>query len=128
MNSDFLCLYRTSGKSKKINGYAVSPKLPVTENTDVDFTIKHKSYWIGFSSTSVKGYIGATSSKTQAASSYVTCTPESTGELGTGALRTQSGSISLTSSNCYISISHDEPASTVAEFRYLVYSLEVNYK
>ena len=128
MNSDFLCLYRTSSKSKKINGYAVSPKLPVTENTDVDFTIKHKSYWIGFSSTSVKGYIGTTSSKTQAASSYVTCTPESTGELGTGALRTQSGSISLTSSNCYISISHDEPASTGAEFRYLVYSLEVNYK
>ncbi|MBE6212958.1 MAG: hypothetical protein E7129_07465 [Rikenellaceae bacterium] len=128
MNSDFLCLYRTSSKSKKINGYAVSPKLPVTENTDVNFTIKHKSYWVGFGSTAIKGYIGATSSKTQAASSYVTCTPESTGELGTGALRTQSGSISLNSSNCYISISHDEPTTNLAEYRYLVYSLEVNYK
>ena len=128
MNSSFLCLYRTSSKSKKVNGYAVSPKLPITENTNVDFTIKHKSYWVGFSSKAVKGYIGATSSATQAASSYVTCEPESTGELGTSALRTQSGSISLTPNNCYISISHDEPTATGAEFRYLVYSLEVNYK
>ena len=128
MKSSFLCLYRTSSKSKKINGYTVSPKLPVTENTDVNFTIKHKSYWVGFGSTAVKGYIGATHSTTQAASSYATCTPSSTGEIGTGGLRTQSGSISLTANNCYISISHDEPTTTGAEYRYLVYSLEVNYK
>ena len=127
-STDFLCLYRNVSKSDKKNGFAVSPAFPVPANTDVNFTIKHKSYWVGFSSKAISGYIGATNSKTTTASSYVTCTPTSTTSPGNGDLSTQSSSLTLTSTNKYISINHNKQSATLTEFDYLVHTFSVQYK
>ena len=125
---NFLCLYENVNKSTKNNGYAVSPAFPVGANTDINFTISHKSYWIGFSSKAISGYIGATSSATSSASSYVTLTPTSTTDPGTKSMSTQSSSLTLTPTNKFISINHNTQSATLTEFNYMVHSFSVQYK
>ena len=125
---NFLCLYQNVNKSTKNDGYAVSPAFPVGANTDIDFTIQHKSYFIGFSSKTISGYIGVTNSATSTASNYVTCSPTSTTSPGTGNLSTQSSSLTLTPTNKFISINHNTQSATLTEFNYLVHSFSVEYK
>ncbi|MBR2628532.1 MAG: hypothetical protein IKD24_02485 [Alistipes sp.] len=125
---NFLCLYENVSKSTKNNGYAVSPAFPVGANTDINFTISHKSYWIGFSSKAISGYIGATSSATSSASSYVTLTPTSTTSPGTDDMSTQSSSLTLTPTNKFISINHNTQSAGLTEFNYMVHSFSVQYK
>ena len=75
-----------------------------------------------------QGYIGATSSATSSASSYVTLTPNSTTSPGTNDMSTQSSSLTLTPTNKFISINHNTQSATLTEFNYMVHSFSVQYK
>ena len=128
----YLSLYYHYDGSLKHDGFAVSPAFPVSENTTLSYTLKHKSYWI-VKDSGVSCYLGATNSATKSASSYTTLNPTSTTSPGTSDLTTHTGEITISNSNKYISIDHSDPTTKSAmvfkpTIRYLVHSFSVNYK
>lgn len=129
-DSDYLCLYRAGGLgSSKVHtdGYAVSPRFPVTQSTSVNVSVSHKNYYVG-SGKSMDTYIGVTSSSNSSSSSATTYTLSKTTSPGPSDRTTSSGTFTLSTTNQYISINHNDPVFWGSTIKYLVYSFAIEYK
>lgn len=126
---NYLCLYQHRNGSLEKDGFAVTPAFPVSQSTNVTCTIKHKFYHSIYSSNG-ESYIGATSSKNTTSSSVVSTSMESTNSPGDGGLTTSPITVTLTNTNKYISIDHNDPTTKKwgqSTTKYVVYSFAVNY-
>ena len=126
---NYLCLYQHRNGSLEKDGFAVTPAFPVSQSTNVTCTIKHKFYHSIYSSNG-ESYIGATSSKNTTSSSVVSTSMKSTNSPGDGGLTTSPITVTLTNTNKYISIDHNDPTTAKwgqSTTKYVVYSFAVNY-
>lgn len=129
-DSDYLCLYRAGGLgSSKVHtdGYAVSPRFPVTQSTNVNISVSHKNYYVG-AGKKMDTYIGVTSSSNSSSSSATTYTLSQTTSPGPSDRTTSSGTFTLSTTNQYISIDHNDPVFWGSTIKYLVYSFAIEYK
>ena len=126
---NYLCLYHHQNGSLKKDGFAVTPAFPVSQSTNVTCTIKHKFYHSIYQSDGVS-YLGATSANNKTASSTVSTSMDSTNSPDDDDLTTSSIGITLTNTNKYISIDHNDPTTKKwgqSTTKYVVYSFAVNY-